>query len=557
MDIVSYAKASNSINKIKQTKKELGPNVKKDFSSLDERLDYLEGQLEGRYIETDIQAILEAGVFNNTEIVDGELKLKKIRTENTVNKDIYNITPTSITDQRITVCEQTTPSTIPDVYDYGVARLFDKVIGTDKGRYAGESLTLGPNIITFNNKTPFVLEYYGLNCSVNPEANPKKWKVYGSNNKFDWEFLGEYVNYDHINKMTLFELHKKKAFLYHKFEFTENINLTRFGVSIDEMTLYASGLSEEMKPFYQKENRDVLELQTKGLIPKMTSNTSPSGIAQASSIYSSVYDAFKAFDKIDNSEGWVTSFSLTGWLSYEFPMIQSINEYTMKSPNNTSSSYKEMAKDWTLEGFDGVNWIVLDEQMNQIFGVNEEKRYKLKNTAKFKKYRINVTANNGFGSYTGIQELQFYLKEQAIYASNGTWESGVIDLNDSFIELKAVLFDEIVSNEHFIKKEIAYSNDGILFSDYEIINNDTLRNEQFIKIRITLTSNDYTETEEEIFFNEEGNVLFKSNSDFINQSTKLETKTTISKSAIQDTFFYEIDITDINKKEILAIKEVY
>lgn len=384
MDIVSYAKASNAINKIKQTKKELGPNVKKDFSSLDERLDYLEGQLEGRYIETDMQVILEAGVFNNTEIADGVLKLKKI-----------------------------------------------------------------------------------------------------------------------------------------------------------------------------KGNEQTVEGE-KGLIPKMASNTSPSGIAQASSIYSSNCDAFKAFDKIDYGDGWVTSYALLkGWLSYEFPMNQSINEYMMKSLNTTSTLYKVMARDWTLEGFNGVNWIVLDKQINQLFEVNEEKRYKLKNTATFKKYRINVTANNGYPSYTGIKELQFYLKEQAIYASNGTWESGVINFNDSFIELKAILFDEIVSSEHFVKKEIAYSNDGILFSDYEIINNDTLRNEQFIKIRITLTSNDYTKTEEEILFNEEGNVLFKSNSDFINQSTKLETKTTISKSAIQDTFFYEIDITDINKKEILEIKEVY
>lgn len=326
MDIVSYAKASNAINKIKQTKKELGPNVKKDFSSLDERLDYLERQLEGRYIETDIQAILEAGVFNNTEIVDGVLKLKRI-----------------------------------------------------------------------------------------------------------------------------------------------------------------------------KGNEQTVEGE-KGLIPKMISNTSPSGIAQASSIYSISYDAYKAFNKIDNNEGWITKSSLLkGWLSYEFPMIQSINEYSMKSPK-IAPYYKEMARDWTLEGFDGVNWVILDKQIKQLFGVNEEKRYKLKNTATFKKYRINVTANNGYGSYTGIKELQFYLKEQAIYASNGTWESEVINFNDSFIELKAILFDEIVSSEHFVKKEIAYSNDGILFSDYEIINNDTLRNEQFIKIRITLTSNDYANIENQKSF---------------------------------------------------------
>lgn len=380
MDIVSYAKASNAINKIKQTKKELGPNVKKDFSSLDERLDYLEGQLEGRYIETDMQVILEAGVFNNTEIADGVLKLKKIK---------------------------------------------------------------------------------------------------------------------------------------------------------------------EIEPTVEGKN---------GLIPKMTSNTSPSGIAEASSIYSDGYDAYKALDKIDNVEGWVTKrYILTGWLSYEFPMNQSINEYTMKSPNYTGS-YIEMARDWTLEGFDGVNWIILDKQMNQLFGVNEEKRYKLKNTATFKKYRINVTANNGHPSYAGIQELQFYLKEQAIYASNGTWESGVINFNDSFIELKAILFDEIVSSEHFVKKEIAYSNDGILFSDYEIINNDTLRNEQFIKIRITLTSNDYTESEEEILFNEEGNTLFEFDSKIVNKNNKISISNQIDKISLKKTDnIHELELSDIKKIEDILI----
>lgn len=58
-------------------------------------------------------------------------------------------------------------------------------------------------------------------------------------------------------------------------------------------------------------------------IPAMTSNTAPSGVAMASSIYSSVYDAFKAFDSPASPTGggyWCSA--LTGvanqWVGYDF-----------------------------------------------------------------------------------------------------------------------------------------------------------------------------------------------------------------------------------------------
>lgn len=54
-------------------------------------------------------------------------------------------------------------------------------------------------------------------------------------------------------------------------------------------------------------------------VPTMTSNTTPSGVASASSEYSSGYQAFMAFDGDDSSRWVPTAGSNTSWIQYAFP----------------------------------------------------------------------------------------------------------------------------------------------------------------------------------------------------------------------------------------------
>lgn len=144
----------------------------------------------------------------------------------------------------------------------------------------------------------------------------------------------------------------------------------------------------------------------KSKIPKMTSNNTPSGIASASSelVTSSSYPAWKAFDKIDDTYPWASS-GRTGWLAYEFSSSVIIDKYTIV-PNFTLN---QAPKNWTFEGSnDGVNWKVLDTQTNQVLwtsGVSNT--YVFKNINAYKKYRINVTENNG-NTYLSISELEMY-----------------------------------------------------------------------------------------------------------------------------------------------------
>lgn len=57
----------------------------------------------------------------------------------------------------------------------------------------------------------------------------------------------------------------------------------------------------------------------KAAVPKMTSNTAPSGVASASSEYSSTYQAFRAFDQTAVQWSSSTQNSANQWISYSFP----------------------------------------------------------------------------------------------------------------------------------------------------------------------------------------------------------------------------------------------
>ncbi|MBD8839517.1 discoidin domain-containing protein [Paenibacillus sp. CFBP 13594] len=151
------------------------------------------------------------------------------------------------------------------------------------------------------------------------------------------------------------------------------------------------------------------------LIPKMTSDILPSGIATCSSTFSTTgaYNAFNAFDKNIVQSGsfnsWVTaSGQLAGWLAYEFPAAIVVNKYTLVHGYN---NVNVAPKSWTFEGINdsGLTWTVLDQRSNVTdWTLWTEKEFEFANIKKFKKYRINITANNGSTSYVGIQELKMY-----------------------------------------------------------------------------------------------------------------------------------------------------
>lgn len=154
---------------------------------------------------------------------------------------------------------------------------------------------------------------------------------------------------------------------------------------------------------------------SENLIPKMTSHTSPSGIASASHEYGPMYAAWKAFNRSTSQsyeDTWEPRDPI-GWLAYEFDSPQVISKYTVKNITpRLAENIDRAPKNWTFEGWNDQNqaWDVLDTRENESNWVSGEKReYVFVNTTQYKKYRINVTANNG-GIYVSIDELEMMSK---------------------------------------------------------------------------------------------------------------------------------------------------
>ena len=133
-------------------------------------------------------------------------------------------------------------------------------------------------------------------------------------------------------------------------------------------------------------------------IPIMTSNTLPSGTANASS---GATTAFRAFDG-DSGTFW-ESGTKSDWLSYAFPAVKIITGYSVQSAAGQSigggggePAALKAPKTWTFEGFDGTNWIVLDSQFGQTTWSDGEVRYfRFTGTVAYIAYRLNVSAING------------------------------------------------------------------------------------------------------------------------------------------------------------------
>jgi hypothetical protein len=146
------------------------------------------------------------------------------------------------------------------------------------------------------------------------------------------------------------------------------------------------------------------------IIPTMTSNTSPSGVASESSVNQNIYYAWKAFNKTltDNTDNWISTDKV-GWIAYEFSLPKVIQKYTITSRLDTN---RGDLKTWTFEGSqDGVTWIKLHEVINErAWGSGEKRSYIFTNIVNYKHYRVNITDITiaGSASYISIGELEMF-----------------------------------------------------------------------------------------------------------------------------------------------------
>lgn len=134
-------------------------------------------------------------------------------------------------------------------------------------------------------------------------------------------------------------------------------------------------------------------------VPTMTSDTTPSGVASASSIYSAEYAAWKAFN-FSESKGWAAhgSYTTDAWVRYEFdnPMVIKRFVATM-----TSGSYLNNMK---VQGSNTGNSDDFTDLLTFSVSASGTITENVNNSTAYKYYRVFGTTNtNGYGYH-----FQFY-----------------------------------------------------------------------------------------------------------------------------------------------------
>lgn len=163
-----------------------------------------------------------------------------------------------------------------------------------------------------------------------------------------------------------------------------------------------------------------------GVVPKMTSNTAPSGTVSSSNSSST---AWKVFDK-DKTTDDIVSSGTSGWVKYDIAGsgTATADAYWITGSLNSSSQPDNIPRSWTFDGYDGSSWVTLDEQDGISFDDVMTKFFSFHNATAFEQYRLNWHTNNGAGN-SEFAELGIHQKAEEQTAFNLT-ASSVTGIND-------------------------------------------------------------------------------------------------------------------------------
>ena len=150
-------------------------------------------------------------------------------------------------------------------------------------------------------------------------------------------------------------------------------------------------------------------------IPAMTSNTTPSGVAFASSEAAA---AWGAFDQSLGNTYWASGTINTGSLGYQFTSGKIIKQYAFLT-HVTVTGYNP--RDWTFQGSnDGISYTTIETVTGGGFAMANTWyiRNVSANTTSYTYYRMNITAVQTAGQQPLIAELQMTESTGSIYATS-------------------------------------------------------------------------------------------------------------------------------------------
>lgn len=111
------------------------------------------------------------------------------------------------------------------------------------------------------------------------------------------------------------------------------------------------------------------------------------------------YRGFQAFDSSPSSMWISASGSSPAWIAYNFVTPVTIDKYSILYVNGSITT--RAPKEWTLQGFDGSNWITVDNRNNETKWSGYQKRsYDIASPRAFTSYKLLVTDDND--SHAGV-----------------------------------------------------------------------------------------------------------------------------------------------------------
>lgn len=149
-------------------------------------------------------------------------------------------------------------------------------------------------------------------------------------------------------------------------------------------------------------------------VPTMTSDTTPSGVCSASSVYNTTTPAFKAFDGDDTTKWQALQTTYPQWLQYEFTNEQKINKITFYGSVTGSGNGHSMVKEFYFQGsndnftndsHDLVHDTVEDSAVSRVF------TYNFVNEISYKYYRLYFVSSYATNNYFSTKNVQFYGRE--------------------------------------------------------------------------------------------------------------------------------------------------
>ena len=108
----------------------------------------------------------------------------------------------------------------------------------------------------------------------------------------------------------------------------------------------------------------------------------------------------------------------TGWITFELPYPIKLERLSFTIRNNNDGTQFDGStniapKSWDVLGVDGQTETVIDSQTDQAIYGGQTISYNISTDTLYSKFKIDITAVNGPGSWILIKELRFYGKEIA------------------------------------------------------------------------------------------------------------------------------------------------